>query len=713
MRLFIAEKPSLGKAIAQCLPGTSRVHKGSKGHTHISFDGGDAVTWCFGHIYELFEPDEYNDDFKVWKMSDLPIVPKEWKLKPKNDAKEQIKVIKDLISKASEVINAGDPDREGQLLVDEVLEELGCTKPVKRLWLNATDEQSVRKALSDIRDNADYQNLSDSAKARSWGDWLVGMNATRKMTLLAKEAGIEGVFSVGRVQTPSLSLIVQRDLSIENFKAKDFYTVRAEVHCERGQFFARWIPGPDVALDESGRLLDQKLAVLVAEKISGKEAKVIKFDAKEKSEPSPLTYSLDKLQMDCNKILGLSAQDTLSIAQELYEEKMTSYPRTDCGYLPESQHSDAADILQALSELYPNEVEGADPSLRSQSWNDKKVTAHHGIIPTGIVSELTGRKKDVYDLIVRRYICQFYAPYKYQQTEVELISEGEKLSAKGRVPISEGWRSLLKAEPKEKTSTSEDEGDKAGLPDMREGESSVVKVALCEEKKTTPPPRFTEASLLQAMLNIHQFETDAEIKKRLKESAGIGTPATRANIIETLKKRGFIEEKKKSLLSTAKGRQLIEVLPLHIKSPGLTALFEQLLESVSTGEITKDVFLEKQTAFVAKFIQSDLNGKLKATGPIHLCPQCKKGNLRKRAGSKGVFWGCSAYPDCSASFEDVKGRPSLKAKPKAVISETEKCKDCGSGLVKRSGKKGFFWGCSGYPNCKTLYQDFKGKPKYE
>lgn len=709
MRLFIAEKPSLGQAIAECLPGPKHKHRGSKGPTHITA-GEDVVTWCFGHIYELWEPQEYDEAFSKWDLAALPIIPKEWKLKPKRDAKEQIKVIKELIGKASEIINAGDPDREGQLLVDEVLEELKCKKPVGRLWLNATDEKSVRKALSDIKDNAGYQNLKDSAQARSWGDWLVGMNATRKMTLLGQSAGIEGVLSVGRVQTPTLALVTNRDLAIENFKPKDFFTVSARIEANGQSFLSRWVPSESVPLDDGGRVLDRAIADSVAAKLSGKPAQVEKFEAKEKSEAQPMPFSLDRLQMECNKRLGLSAQETLDIAQELYEGKLTSYPRTDCGYLPESQHAEASSVLAGIRPLYPEEVSKANQSIKAPAWNDKKVTAHHGIIPTGVIEELSGKKREVYDLIARRYLAQFYPPYRFQESVVELSSEGEKLVAKGRVPLALGWKTLIQSDPEE--CEGEKAEEKITLPRLTSGQTIFCGKASTEAKKTTAAARFTEASLLQAMLNIHQFESDPEVKKRLKETAGIGTPATRANIIETLKKRGFIEEKKKSLVSTDKGRQLIAVLPPHIKSPGLTALFEQLLESIATGEITKGAFLEKQTAFVTKFVTSELNGTLKASGPVHTCPECKKGQLRKRPGAKGHFWGCSTYPECRATFEDMKGRPSLKAKPKASVSEVEMCKECGKGLIRRTSKKGFFWGCSAYPGCKKLYEDLKGKPKY-
>ena len=430
MRLFIAEKPSLGEAIAQCLSGRYQKHRGCKGPTHITV-GDDVVSWCFGHIYEMLAPEDYNPAWSRWSLASLPLVPCQWGLKPKREAKEQIRVIKNLIAQCSVIIHAGDPDREGQLLIDEVLEELHNKKPVLRLWLSATDEKSVKKALAGLKDNREFRPLRDSAEARSWGDWLVGMNATRKMTLLGQKARVQGVLSVGRVQTPTLAMIVTRDKAIEDFKEKDFYNVVADVAAEDAQFIARWIPAKDVAFDEAGRLVDKSVAEAICAKIKGKRAMVKKSESRQKSESQPLAYSLDKLQMDGNKICGLTAQETLSTAQQLYEAKLISYPRSDSGYLPESQFADAKEILGKLSERYHKEVAAADPALRSPTWNDKKVTAHHGIIPTGVVADLEGKKADLFDLIVRRYLAQFYPTYRFQESEIELCVAGEILRTKG------------------------------------------------------------------------------------------------------------------------------------------------------------------------------------------------------------------------------------------------------------------------------------------
>jgi DNA topoisomerase-3 len=357
MRLFIAEKPSLGRAIAQFLPAKG-ISRGSP-PTHI-VAGDDVVTWCFGHLLEMAEPEHYSEAFKKWDFEHLPMVPQEWHLIPKDDAKAQIKAIKALLAEADEVVNAGDPDREGQLLVDELLEHLGNKKPVKRIWLAALDETNVKKALGDLRDNRtgttpsgqQYQHLKTSAEARQRGDWLVGMNLTRAYTLSVRKYGYDDVVSIGRVQTPTLALVVNRDLAIENFKPKDFFGVTASIKATGGAFFARWKPSDSVTVDDAGRVLDKSVTDAVADKVRGQNGVVVQFDATEKKTAAPLPYSLSSLQLAANKKHGLSAQEVLDIAQELYEAKLTTYPRTDCNYLPESQLKDAANMLAGLPASY-------------------------------------------------------------------------------------------------------------------------------------------------------------------------------------------------------------------------------------------------------------------------------------------------------------------------------------------------------------------------
>ncbi len=596
MRLFIAEKPSLGKAIAQFLPGAGSM-KSSK--THIEC-GDDVVTWCFGHLLEQAPPEEYDEAYKNWSFDTLPIIPPQWKLLEKDSAKDQIKAIKGLLAKASSVVNAGDPDREGQLLVDELLEHLGNKKPVKRIWLAALDEGSVRKALANLKDNSEFRTLKDSAEARSRGDWLVGMNMSRAFTLAGRRSNNAiKILSVGRVQTPTLALVVNRDLAIEKFTPKPFYGVKLAAQAAM-PFSANWKPSDEVAKDEAGRVLDMAVAKAVADKVKGQTAVVESYEATDKKQAAPLPYCLSTLQAAANKKFGMSAQDVLNIAQKLYEAKVTTYPRTDCSYLPESQFTDAANVLRALRG-YDDLVAKADASLRSAAWNDAKVTAHHAIVPTGIHVELSGNEALIFDLIVRAFIAQFLPAYTYRQTNITLSCAGEKFTASGKTPLNAGWRAAYGVEDEEdKEKDGEDQSQT--LPSLSRGETVQVLSADVISKMTTPPPRYTEGTLIQAMTNIHQFVEEPEFKKRLKETAGIGTEATRASIIETLKNRGFVAVKGKQLISTQLGRALVAILPPAVKNPGLTGMFEQALDAIVTGEITADQFIEKQVDFVKKYV---------------------------------------------------------------------------------------------------------------
>jgi DNA topoisomerase-3 len=731
MRLFIAEKPSLGAAIAEILPGKPEKVRGKSSITHIKV-GDDVVSWCFGHIYELFEPEDYSQEWKAWSLASLPLMPKAWKKKAKTSAKEQISVIKGLLQQCKEVVHAGDPDREGQLLVDEVLEELGNKKPVKRLLLSAIDEGSIKRALADLRDNKDFAPLRDSAEARSFGDWLVGMNATRKMTLIGQQRGFDGVFSVGRVQTPTLALVVERDLAIKAFKAKDFFTISATLEKDGQAITCRYVAPDDCPhLDESGRLIDSKAAQAIQAKLQGATAEVSRFDSQEKSEAQPLCFSLDSLQIEAHKLFNLSAQETLDIAQELYEGKLISYPRSDCGHLPESQHGDAGRILAALAQdsWFTPWATKADANIKSGVWNDKKVSAHHGIIPTGhpAFEKLTGVQASLYKLVALRYILQFYPKHRYQEHSLAALCAGEQLQASGKSSLDLGWKEPaaalifhLKANTKDQSPDDEGESASKGgglLPVCQVGDKLLCLSAKADKKKTTPPARFNEASLLQAMLNVHLFEKDPEVKKRLKDSLGIGTPATRAKILETLKGRGFLTVSKKSLIATEKGEQLISVLPESLKSPGLTALFEEMLEQVAQGKLAKGEFLRQQQQFVEVFVKTDINPEWRAEGIA--CPSCKLGILRQRASrqasraakSASVFWGCSRYPECKSSFADQDGKPNLEPRAFAVLS-SHHCKLCQKPLILRKGPRGNFWGCSGFPNCRTTYQDQEGQPLY-
>ena len=406
MRLFIAEKPSLGQALAQ------GIGSGKKESGYISLNGGnDIVTWCFGHILEQLNPDEYDEKYKRWRMEDLPILPEKWKLKVKPDAVKQFKVVKELVTKAETIVNAGDPDREGQLLVDEVLEYIGNKKPVQRILLNALDEKSVKEALRDLRDNRDFLGLKNSALGRSRADWLVGMNLSRAYSIRAQQAGYDGSISVGRVMTPTMALVVRREEEIKNFQPVEYFTVEALFHHEMGNIPAVWqIPEDTEGLDSEGRLIDRSVADTLFKKLQdapkGTQGTILSVKEKKQQDGQRLPYSLSVLQIEAGKRYGYSPQTVLDAMQSLYEKKLTTYPRSDCDYLPENQFAEAKQILVSIKAIPGEDIfrlaEQADTSIRSRAWNDKKISAHHAIIPTRVpagAEKLTAMERNIYFLV--------------------------------------------------------------------------------------------------------------------------------------------------------------------------------------------------------------------------------------------------------------------------------------------------------------------------
>lgn len=503
MRLFIAEKPSLGRAIAAGLG------KGKTEEGYISC-GRDIVTWCFGHILEQAMPEDYDVKYKSWRIDDLPIMPVAWKLNVSKAAAKQFTIIKKLVKEADEIVNGGDPDREGQLLVDEVLEYLGNKKLVKRILLNALDDKSVKNALLDLRDNRDFIGLKNSALARSRADWLIGINLTRAYTIRMREAGYDGVASVGRVQTPTMALVVRRENEIKDFHSIHHFSFQVDWHHLDGKISSVWQPKEDMdGLDGENRLLDKSVAEVLLQKlqsIQNLSGQITTLEQAEKKEQPRLPYSLSSLQIDAGKKFGLSPQQVLDTMQSLYEKKLTTYPRSDCDYLPENQTADIDIILghlKGISEEFFKMVQGADASLRSKVWNDKKISAHHAIIPTieeANFSTLSDIEQKLYLMVAIAYIAQFYPAHVYLATKLKISCEGELFIAKGKTVQSIGWRSLYSSDPSE-----EDEDTQKNLPIVQEGDNVIYAGGTIIEKETKPPTRFTPASLLEAMKKIYKY----------------------------------------------------------------------------------------------------------------------------------------------------------------------------------------------------------------
>ncbi|MCO7190324.1 MULTISPECIES: DNA topoisomerase III [unclassified Pseudoalteromonas] len=602
MKLYIAEKPSLGRAIADVLPKPHKKHDG-----YIELANGDCVTWCIGHLLEQAAPEDYDPKYKKWQMMHLPIVPQQWQFKAKPKTKKQLSVVKKLIKKAKHLVHAGDPDREGQLLVDEVLQDAKLPaykkQDTQRLLISDLNPSAVKKALTQMRSNLEFVPLSVSALARARADWLYGMNLTRAYTLVGQKAGFQGVLSVGRVQTPVLGLVVRRDIEIENFVSKPFYEVQAHIKKSGGsEFCAKWQPSEACQpyMDEEGRVLVKALADNVASRILDQNAQVKKVDAKPKKHNPPLPYNLSALQIDANKRFGMSAKQVLDVCQALYERhKLITYPRSDNRYLPQGHFAESRQVLDAALNnqgLEADKVAGADLNLKGKCWNDAKVDAHHAIIPTAKklkTAQLGQYEKQVYQLICTQYLAQFYPAYRYTETKVELEIAGGVFVAKAEQIIDLGFKRLFKVEEKKPVI----------LPQLEVGELLNCFKGQVIEKHTQPPSHFTEATLLSAMTGIARFVSNADIKKVLKETDGLGTEATRAGIIDLLFKRGFLQRSGKSIKSTELGVALVKTLPEDLSMPDRTALWESQLARIAMKEQPYQTFmdpLEKEITNIVK-----------------------------------------------------------------------------------------------------------------
>ena len=613
MRLFLCEKPSQAKDIAAVL-GASRRGDGC-------WVGPNAtVTWCIGHLLETAPPDAYDERYKRWVLADLPIIPEKWKMRVKPKTASQFKAVKRLLGEASELVIATDADREGEMIARELVEHCRYRGPIQRLWLSALDDASIRKALAALKPGSETFNLYHSALGRSRADWLIGMNMSRLFTLLGRQSGYQGVLPVGRVQTPTLRLVVDRDRSISDFVPVAYWAIDVQLKHDGQLFTAQWRADPDTC-DDQDRCLNQSHAQQAAAAMNGaSSARVIKLRTERMREVAPLPFDLGTLQEVCSKKLGLGAQETLDIAQSLYETyKVITYPRSDCGYLPQSQHSEAPSILTALQQADPSLGPLAgylDPQRRSRAWNDAKVSAHHGIIPTAAaknLERLAGKQRAVYTLIRARYLAQFLPNHEYDRTQADFDCAGQALRAVGKVIIEPGWKRAL-PEALAPAKGREAPAPQA-LPTLVQGHDYAVAKVNLKDLWTQPPKPFTEGDLIKAMKNVAKLVQDPLLKQKLKDTTGIGTEATRAGIIQGLLDRGYLSKNGKALAATAPAFSLIDAVPRAIADPGTTAIWEQALDMVQSGEMTLDVFVAKQAAWMSKHIERCSAMTMTISGP--------------------------------------------------------------------------------------------------
>ena len=659
MIVCIAEKPSVAGEIAKVLGARSKKDGYYEGN-------GYQVTWTFGHLCQLKQPDSYYPSWKKWEMGVLPMIPSiyEVELIPDVRIKKQFKIIKDLYKKADTIINCGDAGQEGELIQRWVMELAGVRCPVKRLWISSLTEESIRQGFRELRDQHDYDSLYKAGQARAEGDWLLGMNATRLYTL--KYGGYKQVLSIGRVQTPTLAMIVARDNEIENFKPIPYWMLTTKYRetiftCTKGRF----------STESEGR---NYLEAAKRNRLTIKDVQ-----QKRGSEQPPQLYDLTSLQVDCNRKFGFSADTTLKNIQSLYEKKLTTYPRVDTKFLTDDIYGKCPGIIQKLSGISEaaRGLVGKQLPKSKRVFDNGKVTDHHAIIPTGDTGNLSSineYEKKVYDLILRRFCAVFYPNCEYAQTTVLAVAGGVDFKATGRTILSEGWRIVynnVRASDDEEDKEKED-GENSVLPVFNIGESGQHIPSLIQ-KMTTPPKRYTEASLLQAMETAGKFVEDETLREAMKEN-GIGRPSSRAGIIETLLKRGYIRREKKNIISNQAGRDLMDVIQAKmLKSPELTGQWEKKLRDIERGTFTLEYFMEElqaQLVSIIKEVQSD-------------------SNIKKISSQS------APTPTTSPSRRSSSGSSSTK-KAKAKVGD--RCPECGKGYV-RKGPYGLF--CSEYKNgCK-------------
>lgn len=631
MIVCVAEKPSVGRDIARVL-GANTQHDG------FMEGNGYCVTWTFGHLCALLDPHEYNEQWKGWNLSSLPMVPLRFGIKVSEDkgVQKQFNTIKNLIARADEVINCGDAGQEGELIQRWVYQKAGCKVPVKRLWISSLTEEAIREGFQKLKDQSEYQRLYEAGMMRAIGDWLLGMNATRAYTLrFAKGVGKDRqVLSIGRVQTPTLALIVKRQHEIENFVPRTYWELKT---IYRDTTFSALLPveEDDYAITslEKGQALVDSIKDLPLEITSVEKKKGVEY--------APRLFDLTSLQVECNKKFGLSADDTLKIIQSLYEKHVTTYPRVDTTYLSDDIYPKVPATLQGIKDYFPQVTpllplqadgkKGAGSLPKSKKvFDNKKVTDHHAIIPTGQRPDnLSELERQVYNLVALRFIAAFYPDCEVSNTTVLAKAGDVDFKVTGRQILKMGWREVFAKEKQE----DEAQEEQKSLPAFVKGESGPHEPQL-QEKTTTPPKYYTEATLLRAMETAGKTVEDEELRDAMKEN-GIGRPSTRAAIIEKLFQRKYIVREKKNIHATPLGINLIQTIisPL-LKSAELTGLWEKKLREIERGTFTAQQFLDE-----LKQMTSEVVRDVKADKAGMRCPVCGKGTIIRGK----TRYGCSRW----------------------------------------------------------------------
>ncbi|QTH43313.1 DNA topoisomerase 3 [Cohnella sp. LGH] len=665
--LVLAEKPSVAREIARVMGSHNKNKSYIEGPKYV-------VTWALGHLVGLAEPEDYDSKLGSWALEDLPILPESMKLKVLRESSHQFKAVQQLMRRPDigELIVATDAAREGELLARWIIDMVKWKKPFQRLWISSQTDKAIKEGFASLKPGSQYERLYQSARCRAEADWMIGLNVTRALT-----CKFGSPLSAGRVQTPTLGMIMQREKEILSFRSEEFSQLRVNL----GKFEALW-RGPN----GDSRIFDAAKAKELQEKLSGKTGKIVSLKKSEKSVPHPLAYDLTELQRDANRLLGFSAKMTSNVLQRLYEQhKLVTYPRTDSRYLTSDMTGTLKERLSAVA-IGPY-APLARPLLRGQLpiskriVDDSKVTDHHAIIPTEqvvMLNALSNEERRLYDLIVRRFISLFYGPARFDQVAVIVQAVGETLSAKGTTIKDAGWRAVYDGQSMEDEESDDSTDDKDTLlPELREGEALEVKLCRIQTGRTSPPKRYTEAALLTQM-----------------EKHGLGTPATRADIIEKLVSSDTIDRQGNSLHPTGKGKQLIELAPADLRSPDLTARWEAELERIARGQGKADPFL-KGIRDMARELVGGVKNSNASYVPHNVsashCPDCGTRMLEKKT-KRGLLLTCP-NDDCGYRRS---GDQQLS---------NRRCPQCHKKMVLKEGKAGKYVQCLPCGLTETLNKD--------
>ncbi|MGG0716813.1 DNA topoisomerase III [Robertmurraya massiliosenegalensis] len=684
MKLIIAEKPDQGLTLAS-------VYKMKKKQGYIEilpneiFPKGAYVTWAIGHITQLIPPEKYDSNWKKWSLQTLPMIPAQFQYEVSKDKWKQFAIVKQLISdpNVTEIIHAGDAGREGELIVRNILRQTKCHKPMKRLWVSSLTPKAIQEGFRSLRSENDTRNLYYEAYTRACADWVVGMNASRLYSILLKQKGFADVFSVGRVQTPTLALIVKREHEIDSFVSEPFWEVKAKFNIDKKKYEGKW------EKDGVTRIDTKEMAEKIAAFCEGKEAKVAEVHSEKKEYLPPFLYNLSSLQAEANRRFKFSPKKTLDTVQKLYQKGIVSYPRSDSRHVTKGEAEMFPEILGKLEnfpeyqELFP--LPNASILKNTRYVNDKKVTDHYAIIPTEQVptkSRLSPDEQKMYDLIARSLIAAHYGKSVTEYTTVTtLVDERATFQSKGKVQKEEGWRKVIPQYEKDKDPS---------LPSLEKGEVGKVAKVEVKESKTQPPKRYTEGQLITLMKTAGKQIEDKELEKVLMKTEGLGTEATRAGIITMLTERKYIDIRKNLVYATAKAKILIQAIGDEIlASPEMTAKWEQRLKEISEGQAIPKQFMEQTNKMITHLITTTTEASEKWKFPEELVDgfipgkqpgkqrrqPMNLGTCKKCSGAvidKGTFYGCSNYQKTNCDFtisKKILGKSVTQKHIKAILSE--------------------------------------------